>query len=165
MLAQWEGLCVGGKRRETCKDVIVIVTGMVAMVITQLARQLYPNCVHLCFLNHMLGLTRGNQLTQTPQSLHRTIQHLVSCLGWACTTQPRIPCWADCITCAPEAITDQLAAAMGTSKGKGMNSIIQVLLHTMQMMARVMALGAALVMVVWLVYLGTLKYTEVGRVG
>jgi len=39
---------------------------------------------------------------------------------------------------------------------------MQILLHTLQMLARVLALGAALVMGVWLLYLGTLKYREVG---
>jgi hypothetical protein len=48
---------------------------------------------------------------------------------------------------------------MGTSKG--VSSMVQILLSTIQMMARVLAIGAALVLAVWLVFLGTKKYTDV----
>jgi hypothetical protein len=37
-----------------------------------------------------------------------------------------------------------------------------ILLHTTQLLARVLAFGAALVVTVWLLWIGTLKYTQVG---
>lgn len=44
---------------------------------------------------------------------------------------------------------------------KGMKNAVEVLLLTTQMLARVVALGAALMMAVWLVFIGTTKYTDV----
>lgn len=47
---------------------------------------------------------------------------------------------------------------MGTANG---SSVVQILLGTLQMMLRVFAVSSALVMVVWLLFLGTRKYTDV----
>jgi hypothetical protein len=49
---------------------------------------------------------------------------------------------------------------------KGASGVLQVLLQALQMMARVLALGAALLIAVWLLFLGTKKYTDVsaGRI-
>lgn len=52
---------------------------------------------------------------------------------------------------------------MRTSKGT--SNVVQVLLSTIQMMTRVLAIGAALVLAVWLMFLGTKKYTDVSPAG
>lgn len=48
---------------------------------------------------------------------------------------------------------------------KDASGVLQVLLQTIQMMARVLALGAAMVIAVWLLFLGTKKYTDVSACG
>jgi hypothetical protein len=48
---------------------------------------------------------------------------------------------------------------MGASKG--ISAVVQILLHTAQLLGRVLALGSALLIAVWLLFLGTKKYTDV----